>query len=219
MRYTSEGGWTLGPDPQDAAGEPLSGFTLEQSPLAGQMTPHGAGVLAGTVVRSGVRVALRRCSCATPGGAFKETSPVPAEGETLKAGEEPLLKKGEALFGSTRAPLIAPLDEGGRRSGRARRAGRPSGEGVENRVLHWDGKRWTPEPIEIPKASSEDFRVLAIAASSPSNAWLLAQLSSGGSYPKGALALFLAWRPRNPVGGAGNPSSSPPAPPNRNRSR
>ena len=189
VRYTSEGGWTLGPDLQNAAGEPLSGFTLEHSPLAGQMTPHGAGVLAGTVATPGSASPSEAVLVRTPGGAFKETPPVPAEGETLKAGEEPLLKKGEALFGSSRAPLIAPLDEGAGEAGVLLAPVVPH-EGVENRVLHWDGKRWMPEAIEIPKASREDFRVLAIAASSPSNAWLLGQLSSGGSYPKGALALF-----------------------------
>ncbi len=61
---------------------------------------------------------------------------------------------------------------------------------MENQVLHFDGHTWTSEPIAIPKASKEDFRVLGIAATSPTNAWLLAQLSSKGSYPTGAVALF-----------------------------
>ena len=42
-------------------------------------------------------------------------------------------------------------------------------------ILHWDGKAWTAEPIEVPEESAEDFRVLALAANSPGNAWLLAQ--------------------------------------------
>lgn len=189
VRYTSEGGWTLGPGLQNAAGEPLSGFTLEPSPLAGQMTPRGAGVLAGTVSAAGSASSSEAVLVRTPGGAFRETPPVPGEGETLKAGEEPLLKKGEALLGASRTPLIAPLDEGGGQAG-ALLVPVVLHEGVESRVLHWDGKRWAPEAIEIPKASREDFRVLAIAASSPSNAWLLGQLSSAGSYPKGSLALF-----------------------------
>jgi hypothetical protein len=190
VRYTSEGGWTLGPDLQNAAGESLSHFKLEATPLAGQMTPHGAGVLAGTVSGTGsesTQVLLVR----KQGGAFKETAAVPAEGEALATGEEPLLKKGEALFGAARAPLIAPLDEAGGEAG-ALLVPVTLGKGaaVESRVLHWNGMHWSAEAIEVPEESREDFRVLAIAASSPGNAWLLAQLSSKASYPEGAVALF-----------------------------
>jgi len=189
VRYTSEAGWTLGPRLQGSGGEPLSGFTLEKSTLAGQMTRHGAGVLAGTLAGggSGSQVLLVR----KPGEPFKETPPVPTQGETLKEGEEPLLSKEEALFSSSRAPLITPLDEEGGEAG-ALVAPVVLGEGAraEKQVLHWDGKRWQSETIDIPEASREEFRVLAIAASSPDNAWLLAQLSSKASYPKGAVALF-----------------------------
>ena len=61
---------------------------------------------------------------------------------------------------------------------------------MEDQVLHFDGHEWTCEPIEIPTASKEEFRVLGIAATGPTNAWLLAQLSSKASYPAGAVALF-----------------------------
>ena len=58
-----------------------------QSPLAGQMTPQGDGVLAGTVSPEGggshQALLVRK-----PGGAFLETPRVPAEGETLPAGEK-----------------------------------------------------------------------------------------------------------------------------------
>ena len=47
-------------------------------------------------------------------------------------------------------------------------------------VLHWDGQRWTREQIEIPGENKKGFRVLAIGASSPANAWLLGQLPAGG---------------------------------------
>ena len=46
VRYTRESGWSLGPALP-------AGFKLEQSPLAGQMTPQGDGVLAGTVSPEG----------------------------------------------------------------------------------------------------------------------------------------------------------------------
>ena len=64
------------------------------------------------------------------------------------------------------------------------------GQVVEGRVLHWNGQKWTSEPIEVPAESSESLRVLALGASSPANAWLLAQLASTPSYPAGAVALF-----------------------------
>jgi hypothetical protein len=221
VRYTRESGWSLGPALP-------AGFKLEQSPLAGQMTPQGDGVLAGTVSPEGggsrQALLLRK-----PGGAFLETPRVPAEGETLPAGEKALLLEGEALFGSARAPLIAPLDEESGEAG-ALLAPVREGAGVEDQVLHFDGQRWTSEPIEIPKASHEDFRVLGIGATSPANAWLLAQLSSKASYPAGAVALFRrvregegagikwSWKPvtaagtgeeaeplRVPVQGAGEP--------------
>jgi hypothetical protein len=181
VRYTSEAGWSRGPSLPE-------GFQFEASPLAGQMTPHGEGVLAGTLPKEGggtqQAILVRK-----PGGAFEAAPAVTVESETPQPGEEPLLKKGEALFGANRAPLIAPLEEAGGEAG-ALLAPTREGAGVEDQVLHFDGHKWTPEPIEIPKASGEDFRVLGIAATSPTNAWLLAQLSSKASYPTGAVALF-----------------------------
>ncbi len=174
-----EGSWTLGP-------ELPAGFDpLDENPLEGEMTAGGAGVLAGTIEKR--QVLLVR----NPGGAFAATAPVPVEGETLQKGEEPLLKTDEALYGSKRAPLIAALqEEGGVAGALLAPVDTAPGAGVEDQVLHWDGTRWTREPIEIPAKSKEEFRVLAIGASEPKNAWLLAQLASGSSYPAGALALF-----------------------------
>ncbi len=180
VRYTKEMGWTLGPALPD-------GFVLDKSVLAGQMTPSGAGVLVGTQPSAaGARpeVVLVR----DPGGAFAPTAPVPTEGQTA-SGEEPLMKVGEKLFVASRAPLLAPLHEA---AGGAGALVVPVWEaaGVESQVLHWDGQKWSSEPIEIPSASKTDFRVLALGASDPEHAWLLAQLSSKASYPAGAVALF-----------------------------
>jgi len=207
VRYSSQTGWSLGPGFQDASGQPLQGFKLDQpqavgggapSPLTGQMTPAGAGVLAGAVPLAGGKV-RQVLLVRNPGGSFEETQPVPAEDEELKVGEVPLLKNGEVLFGAQRAPLMAPLDEAG---GEAGALVVPVGEkgGVESGVLHWDGKHWTLETIEIPAASHEDFHVLAIGSSAPANAWLLAQLSSKASYPAGAVALFRRVREGEGVG-------------------
>ncbi len=175
VRYTAETGWTLGPALLSSSGQPLTSFKLEASPLAGQMTPAGAGVLVGTVPgEAGKRsdVVLMR----SPAGAFEETAQAPP----------PL--EGDVLVGNARAPLVAPLDETNGKAG-ALLVPVTEGAGAENTVLHWDGKQWTREAIELPADTSKDFHVLAIGASSPQNAWLLGELSSA-SYPAGSVALF-----------------------------
>ena len=216
VRY-AEGGWSLGPALLDAAGQPLSGFRPDQprdgklsetSPLAGQMTPHGDGVLVGTApagqagepAATGTQeIVLVR----NPGGSFQETAPVPPAPETAGS-ETELLEPGETLFGAARAPLIAPLEEAGGQAGAFVVPVNEQGSGVEDGVLHWDGSAWTREAIAVPAASKSDFRVLAIGASSPSNAWLLAQLSATAKgYQPGAVALFR----REIPGGAGEPPS------------
>ncbi len=204
-----EGSWTLGPALP-------SGFNVGEGPIAGQMTPGGAGVLAGTAPAPG-RPTPQVLLVRKPGGAFTETKPVSLEGEALGEGEEPLLKNGEELFGVGRAPLIAPLEEAGGEAG-ALVAPVVLNNGVETQVLHWDGREWMREQIAIPAASKEDFRVLAIGASSPSNAWLLAQLSSKSTYPFGSVALFRrvregsepwGWKPVALTGGSGDEEAHP----------
>lgn len=184
VRYVRGDGWSLGPSLLDSAGQPLSGFKLDQpgasgpSPLAGQFTANGSGVLLGTVPSAGGVGTREVLLVRNPGGSFKETAPVPAEGKTA------LLKPGERLFASSgRAPLVAPLDEGSGQAGALLVPVGTQGE-VEDAVLHWDGSKWTSESIEVPEASAEEFHVIGIGSSSADNAWLLGELSSGG------LALF-----------------------------
>ena len=216
VRYTREGGWSLGPRYEDAAGNPLTSFRLAApdgatpSPLAGQMTPAGSGVLGGEVLGEGAEAPRQVILVRDPGGAFRETAALPEAGEDA-------LQLGESLFMAGRAPLLAPLDEG---SGKAGALVVPVKEsGPETGVLHWDGKAWTREPIAVPSASSSDFKVLAIGANSPTNAWLLAQLSSSSSYPVGAVALFrrrppsgelaATWEPVQLTPGAGDEEAHP----------
>jgi hypothetical protein len=206
VRYADGSGWSLGPGLLDTAGRMLAGFRADSpkaprssnaSPLAGQMTANGSGVLVGTVPvpsqpeqpSGGVeKIVLVR----NPGGAFQETATVPPPpSEPPKGGQPSLLTAGETLFGAARAPLIAPLEETSGEAGALIVPVNEEGSGaVEDGVLHWDGGQWTREPIAIPSDSAKDFRVLAIGASSPSNAWLLGQLASNLHYPPGAVALF-----------------------------
>jgi len=210
VRYVSGGGWSLGPALPD-------GFKLASSQLAGTMTRDGAGVLLGTVPGEGPsrrEVVLAR----KVGAGFEETAPVPATGETalLKEGEELFDAAESGGFGLGRAPLAAALDEAGGAAGALLVPVRAAG--VEKQVLHWDGSKWTSEKIAIPEASAGEFRVLAIGASSPGNAWLLGQLASGASYPNGAVALFrrieegggtFSWKPVQVGSGAGDGEAHP----------
>lgn len=201
VRYAAETGWSLGPGLEGEAGEPLTGphaFKLDEpgaalspdagpSTLAGQLTADGAGVLAGEVEDKQVLLAREPNNPANP---FRETKPVP---EAVLGGDR--------LFGFERAPLIAPLDETGGHVGALVVPVEEHGVGVEEDVLHWNSEtsEWAKEKIELPSGvSGEDFRVLGIGASSPSNAWLLGELSSAGT-----VALFhrqhsggeLVWQP------------------------
>ena len=134
-----EGTWTLGPT---LPAELPMAFNLAASPLAGQMTPKGFGVLIGTEkgAADNEQVVLAR----KPGGAFEATGAVPVEGEA-----EPLLAKGRHLYGAKRAPMLASLEESDGEAGAL--VAPVSEEGlVENEVLHWDGHHWSGEPIEVP---------------------------------------------------------------------
>jgi hypothetical protein len=200
VRYTTASGWSLGPS-LPAGFKPDAPGGGNASPLAGQLTANGSGVLAGTIPGEGTavsQVVLVR-NPGNPANSFEQTPPVPAAD----------LSSEESLFAPARAPLLAALEETPTRAGALVAPVKKSG--VENGILHWDGASWTREPIVIPAASSADFRVLATGASSPSNAWLLAQLSS--NYPPGAVALFRrvgegegagakwSWKPVTATGG------------------
>jgi hypothetical protein len=209
VRYLAGSGWSPGPALLDHEGDQLSGFKLDQpgadapSPLAGQMTPGGAGVLVGTVPAAEAprQVVLAR----DPGGSFRETLPLPTEGPAA-------LAPGALLFAkANRAPLIAPLEEPGGHAG-ALLVPTTKGES-EHVVLHWDGSEWTAEPIEVPSGAGSEFHVVGIGASSPSNAWLLAELPSGGyslyrRHPGGA---GTRWQPvaAAPGGAAGEALAVP----------
>ena len=208
VRYTAQQGWVRGPALPE-------GFKLASDPLlAARITPHGTGAMLGTIGKR--NVVLTRA----PGGAFVRSAPVTVEGEEAEGGgasPSPLLTQEEALFTSSRAPLLAALDEPGGGAG-ALVVPVSSGKAeVERQVLHWSGGSWSSEPIEIPTASASSFRVLALEAASPQNAWLLGQLASGAGYPEGAVALFRrveeggswVWKPVALAPGGGDGEAHP----------
>jgi hypothetical protein len=203
VTYNQQAGWSLGPAFLGSEGQPLKGFRLAQpeafrypnpSPLAGSLTRNGSGALLGTVPGTGgaTKTSSQTLLVRNPGGAFQQVAA--PSGEAALSG-------GERLFGVDRAPLVAALDEGGSPA----RAGAlvvPVDEetSVDRSVLHWNGETWTREAIEIPSSSAEKFEVLAISASSPESAWLLARLSST-THPVDSVALF-----RRDVRGGGEPT-------------
>jgi len=184
VRYTreangGEGGWVLGPGLQDETGAPLSEFQLDTpqafnaggapSPLAGQLTPDGAGAMLGRVHGSTEALLVREPN--NPANPFREVKPVP----------EADLAAGESLFSQGRAPLLAPLDENSHPGAFVVPVLEHAAEG-EHWVLHWDGEtqEWKREPIELPSGSvASEFHVLGIGATSPTNAWLAAQTAEG----------------------------------------
>ena len=176
VRYIPSSGWERAAQPRGSSGQPLVGFTPDPTPLMGEMTAAGDGVLVGRVGRE--RMLLVR----SPGGAYTQVA-VPKEGPGA------LLGASEEIYLEGRTPLIAPLDEGGH-AGALLVPVNKNTEANESRVLHWNGEAWSEEPIEVPPTHEGEpttgFRVLAIADSSPANAWLLAQLSGAGP----ELALF-----------------------------
>ena len=95
VRYASGAGWTLGPALP-------SGFKPEDSPLTGQMTPRGVGVLAGTVPdrEGGPRdVLLVR----GPGGAFAETGACRPKGKRSAKAKNRCCAKAKCSSAAVRA--------------------------------------------------------------------------------------------------------------------
>ena len=176
VRYTAEQGWVRGPSlPQ--------GFKLAADGLrSAVITQHGAGALLGTVAKR--EVLLTR----SPGGAFLETAPVPSEAE--ESSGQPLLGKEEALFAGGRAPLLAALDEPGRRRRRV------AGARVERqRRSRAPGAPLGRNPLEqranrTPGGDRRSFRVLAISRRARRRTHGCSASSRTGGYPEGAVALF-----------------------------
>jgi hypothetical protein len=113
-----------------------------------------------------------------PGGGFARAPAPPS------SGPEAALAAGETLYpapGSPNAPLFTAIDDGGHTGALLVPAGPATVA-----LVHYDGERWTREEICTQYTggtcsdSAAGLKVLAIAASSAQNAWMLA---SSGSEP------------------------------------
>ena len=186
LRRSASQGWQVVPV-TDAQGNPL-GFS--DSPNA---DAYRAITTAGGIALLGENAAHEKTLFTRdPGGQFT-TSPAPPS-----SGTQAVVGAGEQPYSAT-LPLAVALDEAGV-GGEPPHTGAlvvpaASGTTLPLGVLHYDGSRWTREPLcasyssgpscATPESSSVLTGVLAIAASAPGNAWLLASVAGGAS-----LALF-----------------------------
>ena len=170
VRYTSAAGWEKLPVPLDEGGQPLSRFEVAFGALAARTTSGGSVAMLGTATgESGVGQAL---VVRDPGGQFQvapEPGPAQLPGELLFAEGSALVAAVEEASGRTGAFVVPPKTE----------------TTSQTAVLHFDGSGWSREAIclgAFPACSlpSSNLRVLAIDASGPGNAWVLAQKAVSG---------------------------------------
>jgi hypothetical protein len=217
LEHTDATGWQAVPLPATSTGGSLAvrGATTpaEYGAFAGQSTVTG-----GVVLLSGQNVVVR-----DPGGQpVLARAPAPIEPETASKPGEPkleptpgeaegVLEPGESLLPRSPSrhvtlPYAAIEDEGGRTGlliAPQDDGGKPAGGSPMPGVLHYNGQRWTREPLELASEyesrlgkDESHFAALALAcggtgaapaSSSPHNCWLLASSQSGAST---ALLLF-----------------------------
>lgn len=204
VRYTEAGGWEEMPPVSDAEGRPIAELGRVGGGSAGGTTPAGGVAFAATEGFGGASspqlLVLR-----DPGGGFRAAA-------DPGAGPTPALLAGERLFRTTPSGvLLAPVEEPGGRTGAFVIPTPAAGAGAPNTaVLAYDGTGWQREPICVGMApgpceapTGTAFRVLAIEASGPGDAWLLAKGAEAGE----GIELFSRqagsgqWRQR-PLGGA-----------------
>lgn len=165
LRATSASGrFAVAETPVDELGRPYRGMT-PNGPSA-RITPRGGGMLIGSdpTAAAGERVVVL---ARHRGGRFRRLAgPGPvllpaasgAPAETLATGDGSGRVAGTAVDGATGTELFLGV------------LGRPT----ESAVAHWAGA-WTREPIAVPADTVDSLKILEIEATSPANAWLLAQ--------------------------------------------
>jgi hypothetical protein len=229
LKYTEASGWQVVPLPQTTAGKPLGNgaesdaFPDSLGALGGRVTAAGGVALltpAGIVLRDpGSAPRLIPAPDAIEGSDAKSVDkPAPGIGHdttsTTADSETELppqpLSEGESLppaappsgastpYAATAEAsghtglLIAPYDDGAGAKGSGSSAMGPG-------VLHYDGEKWTREPIAWTGVNEEALMPRALACggtqasestSSPENCWLLASYRVGTTSEPNRLALF-----------------------------
>ena len=165
-RYTPATGWQAYSTPRNADGTPYRGFV--PNALSARTTPDGGGVLVGrdpTLPSTNQVVVLDQ----NHDSSFT-VLPSPPASVLLPADSANPAESLAADNGDGAVVDAADIEDGDTALYFA-----PQGRAVQNAVIHWDGEQWTREPVHVPSASSASFKILAIGATSTSNAWLLAQ--------------------------------------------
>lgn len=171
VRYTTAGGWENFASPLNEEGVESTVITApETSGLFGRTTPAGGVVVAMAPESSGQSAVF---AVRDPGGQFQLT-PEP---------EEAMLAPEESLYQASPGNLLFVAVEEGEKTG-IFDVPPKVGELPQDKVLHFDGSSWTAESIcgEPPGCPepSPQTRILAIDATGPGNAWLLAEHATGG---------------------------------------
>jgi hypothetical protein len=172
--------WTIAETPLDEEGHIYRGMDPDR--MSARITPRGGGLLVGSdsMRPSGKQtVVLAR----EPGGRFR-VLPEPSAGVLLDAGEPD--EPGES--GDTSAETLAEKEGSGtladaavENEGHTEAYFGALGRSRDLGVAHWNGEKWTREPVELPTGYTGSFTIVAIAGTSPKNLWLLgeAEASSG----------------------------------------
>ena len=203
VRYTPESGWSLAPAILDGSG--ASAERLRSPPKA-------------CLRARSPRTAAARCSAACPRRCEPRRA---AAGARPRSGIQGDLERSAAGSGrtpvSTRSapPMLAALEEGaGPRSARRSCRSESAGEETKRAALERSDTRVDLRADRNPAGqprSQGGFSVLAIAASSPTDAWLLAQLDGHPTRLRCSVAKKrghgAVWQPVSP--GHGEPAGAP----------
>ena len=163
--------WTIQETPLNEEGQPYRGMQPDRT--SAQITPHGGGLLVGedSTRPSGKQlVVLAR----DPGGRFRVLSEPPA-GILPEAGEGGDANAG-VLAESSGAGAVA--DAAVENEGHTEAYFGVFGRNKGTSVIHWNGTKWSREPVELPKTYTGSFQIVALAGTTPQNLWLLGKPSA-----------------------------------------
>jgi hypothetical protein len=166
--------WTIAETPLGETGQPYRG--MQPNRLSARITPHGGGLLVGEdqTRPSGKQVVVL---ARDPGGRF-QMLPEPSAGVLLAAGEggDP---DAEVLAEAGGSGAVADAAvENPANPGHTEAFFAALGRSQDTAVVHWDGTKWSREPVELPKGYEGSFTILALAGASSQSLWMLGQASA-----------------------------------------
>ncbi len=166
VRHTDDAGWQVYDTPVDVNGDPYIGPVPNR--LSARITPDGGGVLVG---RDTTRPPAEQLVVLAhdPGGGWRELKG-PPQSVLFPAGPDGLAEALAEDRGSG-AIAVAAYDTSAGTGLFFGPTGRPAADGI----VDFDGQDWTREDVVIPNGSENDFRIVAIDASSRDDAWAIAE--------------------------------------------